>query len=76
MVLPPSPRTSGTNPPIKPQISAAKNILVISFSEILFKFFCKLSKLFMNITAITAHIGPRNKDKVTEGNIVISELVF
>ncbi len=76
MVLPPSPRTSGINPPIRPQIRAAKKILVISFLEILFMFFCKLSRLLINITAIIAQTGPRNRDKVTEGNIEISELVF
>ena len=76
IVSPPSPSISGINPPSKPHINTAIRILIISLEDILMIFLCRLSRLFIKITAISAHMGPSNKDKKTAGNKEMSEFVF
>ncbi len=76
IVSPPSPNISGINPPSNPHINTATRILIISLGDILMIFFCRFNRLFMKITAISAHMGPSNKDKETAGNKEMSESVF
>ena len=76
IVSPPSPKISGMKPPRIPQIEAAIKILKSSFFDTLVLYFCRNNRLFIKITAMTAQIGPKNKDMVTEGNSAIFEFVL
>ena len=76
IVSPPSPKTSGIKPPIKPTVTTAYIILTNSEELILLEYFCNVKSERIKITAITAHMGPRMSESETDGSNEISELVF